>query len=73
MAAQRRRHHLQALRRAAEMQFLGSRDEAAKLVQFQDVASLCPAFVMAGLVPATTSFLCRQDVDARHKAGHDAK
>ncbi|MEA2837773.1 MAG: hypothetical protein QOD89_2323 [Bradyrhizobium sp.] len=29
-------------------------------------------FVMAGLVPAITSFLLqRQNVDARHKAGHD--
>src|SRR5262249_8396242 len=26
---------------------------------------------MAGLVPAIHAFLCRQDVDARHKAGHD--
>jgi len=32
-------------------------------------------FVMAGLVPAIHVFLsCRgQDVDARHKAGHDEK
>jgi len=30
-------------------------------------------FVMAGLVPAIHAFLaqCSQDVDARHKAGHD--
>jgi hypothetical protein len=30
--------------------------------------------VMAGLVPAIHAFLCiaKQDVDARHKAGHDA-
>jgi 5'-nucleotidase len=27
---------------------------------------------MAGLVPAIRAFLCRQGVDARHKAGHDA-
>jgi hypothetical protein len=27
--------------------------------------------VMAGLVPAIHAFLCSQDVDARHKAGHD--
>jgi hypothetical protein len=27
--------------------------------------------VMAGLVPAIHDFLCSQDVDARHKAGHD--
>jgi hypothetical protein len=26
---------------------------------------------MAGLVPAIHVFLCGQDVDARHKAGHD--
>jgi hypothetical protein len=26
---------------------------------------------MAGLVPAIDVFLCSQDVDARHKAGHD--
>jgi hypothetical protein len=26
---------------------------------------------MAGLVPAIHVFLLRQDVDARHKAGHD--
>jgi len=27
---------------------------------------------MAGLVPASRAFLCKkQDVDARHKAGHD--
>jgi hypothetical protein len=26
---------------------------------------------MAGLVPAIHVFLCSQDVDARHKAGHD--
>ena len=25
---------------------------------------------MAGLVPAIYVFLCSQDVDARHKAGH---
>ena len=28
---------------------------------------------MAGLVPAIYVFLCSQDVDARHKAGHDAE
>jgi len=28
--------------------------------------------VMAGLVPAIHVFVCFQDVDARHKAGHDA-
>jgi hypothetical protein len=27
--------------------------------------------VMAGLVPAIHVFIARQDVDARHKAGHD--
>ena len=27
---------------------------------------------MAGLVPAIHVFVCFQDVDARHKAGHDA-
>jgi len=27
--------------------------------------------VMAGLVPAIHDFLCRQDVDARDKPGHD--
>jgi hypothetical protein len=27
--------------------------------------------VMAGLVPAIHAFLRGQDVDARHKAGHD--
>ena len=27
--------------------------------------------VMAGLVPAIHVFLSKQDVDARHKAGHD--
>jgi hypothetical protein len=26
---------------------------------------------MAGLVPAIHVFGCRQNVDARHKAGHD--
>jgi hypothetical protein len=26
---------------------------------------------MAGLVPAIYAFLAKQDVDARHKAGHD--
>jgi hypothetical protein len=26
---------------------------------------------MAGLVPAIHVFVCFQDVDARHKAGHD--
>jgi hypothetical protein len=32
-------------------------------------------FVMAGLVPAIHVLLsmCRKDVDARHKAGHDEK
>jgi hypothetical protein len=29
--------------------------------------------VMAGLVPAIHVFLRGQDVDARHKAGHDEK
>jgi hypothetical protein len=28
--------------------------------------------VMAGLVPAIRVFLCSQDVDPRHKAGHDS-
>ncbi len=28
-------------------------------------------FVMAGLVPAIHVFICYQNVDARHKAGHD--
>ena len=28
-------------------------------------------FVMAGLVPAIHDFPSRQDVDARHEAGHD--
>jgi len=28
---------------------------------------------MAGLVPAIHVFLMRQDVDARHKAGHDGE
>jgi hypothetical protein len=28
---------------------------------------------MAGLVPAIHVFPCCQDVDARHKAGHDEK
>jgi len=28
-------------------------------------------FVMAGLDPAIHVFVCREDVDARHKAGHD--
>jgi hypothetical protein len=28
-------------------------------------------FVMAGLVPAIHAFGEKQDVDARHKAGHD--
>jgi hypothetical protein len=28
--------------------------------------------VMAGLVPAIHDFSIKQDVDARHKAGHDA-
>ena len=27
---------------------------------------------MAGLVPAIHDFVIKQDVDARHKAGHDA-
>jgi len=27
--------------------------------------------VMAGLVPAIHAFLMKEDVDARHKAGHD--
>jgi hypothetical protein len=27
--------------------------------------------VMAGLVPAIHGFIAAQDVDARHKAGHD--
>jgi N-methylhydantoinase A len=31
------------------------------------------AIVMAGLVPAIHVLLCCQDVDARHKAGHDAQ
>ena len=26
---------------------------------------------MAGLVPAITSYFAAEDVDARHKAGHD--
>jgi len=26
---------------------------------------------MAGLVPVIHVFTCREDVDARHKAGHD--
>jgi len=30
-----------------------------------------PLAVMAGLVPGIHVFLCSQDVDARHKAGHD--
>jgi hypothetical protein len=29
------------------------------------------SFVMAGLVPAIHVFVVGQDVDARHKAGHD--
>jgi hypothetical protein len=29
--------------------------------------------VMAGPVPAIHVLLCSQDVDARHKAGHDEK
>jgi hypothetical protein len=29
------------------------------------------SFVMAGLVPAMTSWFEKKDVDARHKAGHD--
>ncbi|WP_154070836.1 MULTISPECIES: hypothetical protein [Bradyrhizobium] len=29
--------------------------------------------VMAGLDPAIHDFLCRQDVDARDKPGHDEK
>ena len=28
-------------------------------------------FVMAGLAPAIHDFVFRQDVDARHRAGHD--
>jgi hypothetical protein len=28
-------------------------------------------FVMAGFVPAIHAFASRQDVDTRHKAGHD--
>jgi hypothetical protein len=28
---------------------------------------------MAGLVPAIHVFLCHEDVDARHKAGHDGE
>jgi hypothetical protein len=28
---------------------------------------------MAGLVPAIHVLLCSQDVDARHKAGHDVE
>ena len=28
---------------------------------------------MAGLVPAIHALLCSQDVDARHKAGHDVE
>jgi hypothetical protein len=35
-----------------------------------------PSFVMAGLVPATHVFACLnagEDVDARHKAGHDGQ
>jgi hypothetical protein len=28
--------------------------------------------VMAGFIPAIHAFICSQDVDARHKAGHDA-
>ncbi len=31
------------------------------------------SIVMAGLVPAIHAFLCSQDVDARHKAGHDVE
>jgi hypothetical protein len=27
--------------------------------------------VMAGLVPAIHAFAAKEDVDARHKAGHD--
>src|SRR5262245_2698321 len=30
-----------------------------------------PIYVMAGLVPAIHVFIHKQDVDARHKAGHD--
>jgi len=29
------------------------------------------AGVLAELIPAIRALLCRQDVDARHKAGHD--
>jgi hypothetical protein len=39
--------------------------------------SLNSLFVMAGLVPAIHEFLAayasREDVDARHKAGHDGQ
>jgi hypothetical protein len=36
-------------------------------------AAFCTDFVMAGLVPAihVFEFVWVQDVDARHKAGHD--
>jgi len=34
---------------------------------------LQPLVVMAGLVPAIHAFLYFQDVDARHKAGHDGE
>jgi hypothetical protein len=32
-----------------------------------------PIHVMAGLVPAIHVFVRGQDVDARHKAGHDGE
>src|SRR5216117_273949 len=36
------------------------------------IASPCFISVMSGLVPAIHDFSIKQDVDARHKAGHDA-
>ena len=41
----------------------------------EHVPSECTGNVMAGLVPASTSLLgqLREDVDARHRAGHDQR
>src|SRR5437588_6153227 len=36
------------------------------------IVAPCFISVMAGLVPAIHDFSIKQDVDARHKAGHDA-
>src|SRR5680860_1747880 len=49
----------------------GKRRRPTRIIDFLNVRSL--SLVMAGLVPAIHDFLLNQDVDARHKAGHDQR